>query len=226
MSKDINANKASVKKEEAKKPEVKQPVKPPVKEQPAKQPAKVTPAPTNVIPDEVTFDNYKTVIANKKLTQAEKLNILLKRSSGAFKRIMALITEYCEALDPTLGEVDANMGASKQYGMYQMLKAIIDNNDYKKFAQEFDLVNYLFVAYKDGALGQYYVFRYELAWKWTSSSLTTLFSLFEMLQTLSDKGTRSANMSKINYDINLPLISETNEFSKKAVENINKYYNA
>lgn len=183
-------------------------------------PEETATVPASVLPGVLDIDGVKKVLSDN-TSLKEKLDTIAKQALPKLSMLVVKLLGYNETMRAEV--IDSKVGAPKQYDLYNTLMSVINTVDYNEFKVKFDVVNTVFLAYKDESFKDVKLFRFDNKWTWGSKELITFHHLITIITILADLSKRKENLKKI--DMVKALDSTETGITAAVSENIQKYYN-
>ena len=134
----------------------------------------------------------------------------LKHIAASLKRYLS-VTQGSNASDP-------QRVAAMNYDLYNVLKSVLSNADYRLFKYQFDFINKVFVAGSKKEFSPISLCRYDHFWSFGTESRHKYSMIVEIVSTLANIATRKQNIKRFNMD------TITSTVPQNAVQNIVRYY--
>lgn len=196
-------------KPEVKVPEVKVPATKPVPEVKSK---------------ELTIDNVNILLKTPGKTIKQKLQEISENGPVALRSLISKLDMHNEQCGPKAADRGLPFLAGRHYDLYNTLKQVVETKDQKQFTVKMDIVNLMFLQYKDEAFKDVKLTRGDFYWQWGEKSLETYINLVTLICNLANLETRAKTAKNLISPEKATDI-ETTTLSEVAVANIRKYYN-
>lgn len=173
--------------------------------------------------DTTSLSSITTILENGSLSNEQKVEAIDKSGVEAVGFIKNLIAYQNELSFKAIGLTDVQ-GASKNRILFFKLLQILDVEDYATFKIKFDVVNLVFLTYKEDAFNEFKLHRFDLKWTGGIKELKTYQKLVTVISALCDKSKRAEQLKTISLskmvDANTTVFSETHR------RNLLQYYQA
>lgn len=183
---------------------------------------KVTNPSNNSITSINNIGDAKVILADTKLTDTERINILITGTDKTVVPLAKALQDYATKMSSKSPVRPAKQMVADNYALYNRLLAVVSNADYAVFNTLFDIVNLFFRVYAKDAFDIYKLTRFDMEWTWGDKELRTYNYLVTIITKLLDHSTRTKVIKTIS--LRVALNRETTKFTTIATNNIKRYY--
>jgi len=172
-------------------------------------------------PDAVSVAAY---LITPNVSVKEKLATLSTEADLGISMLVKGLLEYAEEFGPGKPECDGDVVVGKLYGIYNVIKGVVETPDSAEFAVKMDILNLVFREYGEPGEAFYptMLVRYDYLWKWGDAPLKTHQVLCTLISKLADKAGREEAIKKVN--INNQFARTGLSISQDTIERIIRYY--
>lgn len=182
----------------------------PVVEEPLPTPVvKAQPAPAPVV--------EKLIVKQEDNSFEAKINRLRQSGTAAQKSVIAKMDSYFAQMKPGL-PVDPVKGGAHQLAFYMALRQVCETET-TEFREAFKLILEYFRQYKDGALGDRYIFRFTENIQLTNTAMRPFLGLINLLRVAAEAKSREQVLKQVDLTRSL----ETG-FSDQARQRIIQFF--
>lgn len=181
-----------------------------VQEEPLPTPiVKAQPAPAPVV--------EKLIVKQEDNSFEAKINRLRQSGTAAQKSVIAKMDLYFAQMKPGL-PVDPVKGGAHQLAFYMALRQVCET-EMTEFREAFKLILEYFRQYKDGALGDRYIFRFTENIQLTNTAMRPFLGLINLLRVAAEAKSREQVLKQVDLTRSL----ETG-FSDQARQRIIQFF--
>jgi len=169
-----------------------------------------------------TKDKIQKLLSQPGVSVEEKLRIIHTQAVPQYSTLVGKVLGYTETMDGSV-YIETNIGASKNFDLYNTIKNVLKEADYNEFKLKFDIINLMFREHGKGALSDQALNRFVEGWKWSDSSLRGYQTLIIVITALCDISKRENEKKLINFD-NIEEGFKGSDIKSQLVDNLKKYY--
>lgn len=159
--------------------------------------------------------NDGTIDLKTKLVRICESNTKYANLAKSLKQYQEQMSEH--AVLPTRED-----GAAINYNLYAKLISVCEESVYSEFKIKFDIVNLVFLLYKNDAYSEFKLFRFSNDWKYGTEKYKTYRAICIIICILCDFKTRAEELRKISFTGT--LTQEGTKFTETSINNIRRYY--
>lgn len=170
-----------------------------------------------------SISSVTSILENGSLSNEEKLNAIVAANVPGIGFVKNLLT-YQNEMSMNSVLPSEQSGADKNRSLFFKLMNVLDEEDFSIFKIKFDIVNLVFLTYKNDSFDEFKLHRFDLKWTGGQKQLKTYQRLVTVISSLCDKTKRAEQLKSIS--LSKMVDADNTTFSETNRRNILSYYQA
>lgn len=171
---------------------------------------------------DLSVDDVKKLLINPEVTVDDKLVKLSTFAPTGIKILVNKLLDY-EKTMATITVENELKGANKNYDLFNTLLKVISEEDYNMFKVQFDIVNLVFLKYKDSSFEEVNLQRFDHKWNHGKENFTSYCNLVYLISLLASAAEREVNSKKVV--ITKVFDQSKTVFTADHLNKVSRYYN-